>query len=270
MISQLSASRCGLAAFLAAFTLLTLVPGVRSEVVEKSITYTHNGVELQGHYAYDDAIEGARPGVLVIHQWWGLGEYEKRRSRQLAELGYAAFALDMYGKGKFTQSPKQAGEWAGAFYEDRELGRSRAAAGLAILRKQAESDSDKLAAIGYCFGGSMAIELAFSGAAIDGVVSFHGNPQKPAEGDAQRTQAELLICHGAEDPLAPLQDVVAFTESLNGSDVNWTLAVYSNAVHSFTEEAADKHGIDGVSYDPRAEDRSWRHMRVFFDALWRE
>ena len=270
MTRKLPGSSVGFAAILAAATLLTLVPGVRSEVVEKSIAYTHNGVELQGHYAYDDAIEGARPGVLVIHQWWGLGDYEKRRARQLAELGYAAFALDMYGKGKFTQSPKQAGEWAGAFYEDRELGRSRAAAGLAILRKQAESDGDKLAAIGYCFGGSMAIELAFSGAAIDGVVSFHGNPGKPAEGDAERTQAELLICHGAEDPLSPLQDVMAFTESLDGSGVDWTLAVYSNAVHSFTEQAADEHGIDGVSYDPRAEDRSWRHMRAFFDALWSE
>ncbi|MFW6336056.1 MAG: dienelactone hydrolase family protein [Phycisphaeraceae bacterium] len=243
---------------------------MRSEVVEKSIAYTHDGVELEGYYAYDDAVEGPRPGVLVIHQWWGLGDYEKRRARQLAELGYAAFALDMYGKGQFTQSPKQASEWAGTFYQDRALGRSRAAAGLAVLRKQAESDGEKLAAIGYCFGGSMAIELAFSGADIAGAVSFHGNPKQPAEGDAERTQAELLICHGAEDPLAPLKDVVAFTESLDGSGVDWTLAVYSNAVHSFTEEAADEHGIDGVRYDARANDRSWRHMRAFFDALWRE
>ena len=176
----------------------------------------------------------------------------------------------MYGKGRFTQSAKQAGEWAGAFYEDRELGRSRAAAGLAVLREQAESEGDKLAAIGYCFGGSMAIELAFSGAAIDGAVSFHGNPKQPAAGDAEQTRAELLICHGAEDPLAPLKDVVTFTESLDGSGVDWTLAVYSDAVHSFTEKAADAHGIEGVSYDARAEDRSWRHMRAFFDAMWSE
>lgn len=262
--------RCCFAALVAALALLTLVPSVRSEVVEKSITYTHAGVELEGYYAFDDAVEGPRPGVLVIHQWWGLGEYEKRRARQLAELGYAAFALDMYGKDKFTKSPQQASEWAGAFYQDRELGRTRAAAGLAVLRKQAECDDEKLAAIGYCFGGTMAIELAFSGAAIDGAVSFHGNPKKPADGDAARTRAELLICHGAEDPLAPLKDVVAFTESLDGSDVQWTLAVYSNAVHSFTEKAADEHGIDGVRYDARANDRSWRHMRSFFDALWRE
>lgn len=254
-------------ALILSLTLLVCASASRAEIAHRAVAYQHDGVELAGYLAWDDAIDGPRPAVLIIHQWWGLGEYEKRRARELAELGYAAFALDMYGRGKLTDSAEQASAWATPFYNQRDTGRSRAAAGLEAMLDQPESDADRVAAIGYCFGGSMVIELAFSGADVAGVVSFHGNPQKPMEGDLDRTAAEILVCHGSDDPLAPLDEVVAFTDAL-GDAVAWTLAVYGDAQHSFTEADAGRHGIDGVAYQARAEDRSWRHMRAFFDALW--
>ncbi len=247
----------------------TTGPGVigvaQAEVRERAIEYEHDGLVLEGFYAWDDALEGPRPGVLVIHPWWGLGEDEKQRARQLAEMGYAAFALDMYGSGRLTDDPELARQWATAFYQDRPLARARAAAGLDVLAGQAEVDPDRLAVIGYCFGGTMAVELAYSGADLRGAVSFHGNPQPALPDDPARTRAALLICHGGADPFVPLDQIEAFMTALDGSGANYQVIIYSGAQHSFTHRSADDDGLDGTAYDADADRRSWQHMRLFFD-----
>ena len=248
--------------------LLAAAAPVQAKVVTRSIAYLHGDVQLEGYFACDDAITGPRPGVLIVHAWWGMGNDEKARARMLAELGYAAFALDMYGKGKFTDDPTQAGQWAGAFYQDRQLARTRAAAGLAVLASQAEVDPGRVAAIGYCFGGSIVIDLAYSGADLRGVVSFHGNPLPALEGDAARVKAHLLICHGAADTLVPMEKITAFTDSLAGSSVVWELIVYSGARHSFTTPGVDKMNLAGAGYNALADRRSWEAMRGFFAELF--
>lgn len=252
----------------AALVLLANCSALCAQVKSRTIRYASGEVELEGYFAWDDEIKGARPGVLIVHAWWGLGDDEKARARQLAELGYAAFALDMYGNGKFTQDPQVASGWAGPFYADRQLARSRVRAGLDVLATQAETDADRLAAIGYCFGGSMVIELAFSGAPVDGVVSFHGNPLPALQGDAARTDASLLVCHGAADALVPMESVTAFTDSLEGSTVDWQLIIYSGAQHSFTTKSVDEFNIPGARYSAAADRRSWSHMRDFLDEVF--
>jgi len=254
------------------FILVVLATARQTEgkVVMRTIAYSDGEVQLEGYFAWDDTIAGKRPGVLIVHAWWGLGEDEKARARQLAELGYAAFALDMYGAGKFTDDPAQAGQWAGAFYQDRQLGRTRAAAGLKVLAEQPEADAGRTAAIGYCFGGTIVLELAYSGADLRGVVSFHGNPLPAMEGDADRTRARLLVCHGAADTLVPAETINAFTKSLEGSKVDWQLITYSGAKHSFTTRSADRVAIPGVGYHTDADRRSWQHMRVFFEEIFRQ
>lgn len=251
----------------AAVVLLAAAVPVRAKVVTRDIAYQDGDVELQGYYAFDDAVAGPRPGVLIVHAWWGMGDDEKARARQLAELGYAAFALDMYGKGKFTDDPAQAGEWAGAFYQDRQLARTRAAAGLRALTSQAEVDESRVAAIGYCFGGTIVIELGYSGADLRGIVTFHGNPLPAMEGDARRVKAHLLICHGAADTLVGMDKIKAFTDSLAGSSIDWELILYAHARHSFTTSSADKRGLEGVGYNAVADRRSWAAMRGFFDEV---
>lgn len=247
--------------------LVAAVP-VQGKVVTRSIAYTDGDVQLEGYYAYDDAVAGPRPGVLLVHAWWGLGNDEKARAHQLAELGYAAFALDMFGKGKFTDDPAQAGQWAGAFYQDRQLARTRAAAGLAVLTSQAEVDSSRVAAIGYCFGGSIVIELAYSGADLRGIVTFHGNPLPAMEGDADRVKAHMLICHGAADTLVGMDKINAFTDSLAGSTIDWELIVYAHAKHSFTTPSVDKMNLAGAGYNALADNRSWKAMRAFFEEVF--
>lgn len=237
-----------------------------AEVVARDVEYTHGDVTLVGYLAYDDAVEGKRPGVLVVHEWWGLNEYAKQRARMLAELGYVAFAADMYGKGKVTEDPKVAGNWAGHMSGNVELWRARAMEGLARLKAERRTDADRLAAIGYCFGGSTVMQLAYAGAELDGVVSFHGS-LPPAPDDA-KIEAEVLACHGAADGFVSAEQQAEFERSLNKAGAAWTLIAYGGAKHSFTNPNADDYGVKGVAYDKRADRRSWSHMRTFFDAVF--
>ena len=236
------------------------------EVVMEEVAYTHGETMLVGYLAYDNAVEGKRPGVLVIHEWWGLNDYAKKRARMLADLGYVAFAADMYGKGKVTEDPTKAANWSGHMSGNVDLWRKRAMRGLDVLKGRPRTDAARLAAIGYCFGGSTVMQLAYAGADVDGVVSFHGS-LPPAPGDAA-VDAEVLICHGAADGFTSAEKQANFKRSLNDIGAAWTFIAYSGAEHSFTNPGADEHGIDGVSYNERADRRSWRHMRVFFDAIF--
>ncbi len=233
---------------------------LKTEVVE----YRDGDVVLEGYLAYDDAIAGKRPGVLVVHEWNGHNPYVRKRAEQLARLGYVAFALDMYGKGVRAKDAKEAGALASIYKGDRKLMRARAAAGLDVLRNQPRVDRSRLAAIGYCFGGTTALELARSGADLVSVVSFHGGLDTPTPGDARNIKGKVLALHGGDDPYVPTKQVEAFQEEMRKGGVDWQFVSYGGAVHSFTNPEAGSDNSKGAAYNERADHRSWEAMKTFF------
>ena len=241
---------------------------VAAKVATKNISYMHGEVKLEGYLAWDDAVKGKRPGVLVVHEWWGLNEYAQTRAKQLAAMGYVAFAVDMYGKGKVTKHPKQAGEWMNETTANVKNWQARAMEGLKILQKQAMVDAEKIAAIGYCFGGATVTQLAYSGAPVKGVVSFHGALPLPSDGQKVGTNAKILIAHGNEDPFLTEDHIQKFRNALEEAGFDWQMAIYAGARHSFTNPAADTVGMDALKYNKKADERSWKHMQIFFDELF--
>ena len=240
-----------------------------AEVKTKVVEYRDGDTVLEGFVAWDSAAAGkSLPGVLVVHQWMGLTEYEKGRCKQLAELGYVAFALDIYGKGTRPANVQDAGKQSSVYKKDRDLYRRRLNLGLAQLRTVENVAKDHIAAIGYCFGGTGAIELARSGADIQGVVSFHGGLDSPTPSDGKKIKAKLLICHGADDPFVPAADIAAFQTELNAAKVDWQMINYSGAVHSFTQPMAGNDNSRGAAYNELADKRSWIAMRDFFNELF--
>ena len=248
----------------AALALGGVMP-VSAEVVTQEVTYAHGEVTLKGFVAYDDAVEGPRPGVLVVHEWWGLNDYARSRAKQLAELGYVALAVDMYGDAKTTEDPTQAQHWSGQF-QGNDLMRQRAQAGLEVLAKHERVDAGLLAAIGYCFGGTTVLQLAYSGADVKAVVSFHSSLPLPGPEDMAkgRIKASILVCHGGDDAFVPAEHVSDFNAKLGQTDADWQFVAYGGAKHSFTNPNAGKFGIDGLAYDPNADRRSWRDMKQLF------
>ena len=237
-------------------------------VVTRTISYQENGVSLQGYLAYDNDLKGKRPGVLVVHEWWGLNDYARKRARQLADLGYVAFALDMYGKDKVADHPDQAREFMKEVTANVNSWQKRALAGLAVLKKQSVTDSSRIAAIGYCFGGSTVQQLAYSGADIRGIVSFHGSLISPMESAAKHTKAKILICHGAADPFTKPEALQAYLTAMNASSLDWKMVIYAHAKHAFTNPDADKHGMAALGYNPIVDRRSWEDMKQFFNEIF--
>ena len=223
----------------------------QAEIVTKTVEYTHGDVVLEGYLAYDDARTAPQPGVLIVHQWMGLTDYEKMRARMLAEMGYIAFAADIYGKGVRPKNTQEAAAQATKYRSDRKLMRDRVTAGLEKLRSMDNVDVSKIAAIGYCFGGGVVLELARSGADIAGVVSFHGNLDTPNPADAANFQAKVLVCHGADDPYVPMEQVDAFWKEMATAGVDWQLIAYGGAVHSFTHETAGTDKSTGAALRSR-------------------
>ena len=251
------------------FLSLMVAANASAALVEKAVEYQQDGVTLEGFHVYDDAVQGKRPAVLVIHQWTGLTDYEKQRSRMLAELGYNVFAADVYGKG-VRPVPPGAGQEAGKYKGNRELYRARLNAALDVLRKEEHTDSSKIAAIGYCFGGTGALELARSGADIVGVVSFHGGLDA-ADGMAAKkgeVKAKVLVCHGADDPNVPAPQVDGFEKEMRESGADWQFIAYGGAVHGFTQKMAGNDNSKGVAYNEKADLRSWEAMKVFFAEIF--
>ncbi len=246
-----------------------MASGAQAAIRTDKVTYRQGDAELVGFLTYDDAVVGMRPGVLVAPEWWGVNEYAKRRAEQLARLGYVAFALDMYGNGKTTTDPKEAGLLAGRFRSDRQLMRKRAAAGLDVLKSRPQVDQTRLAAIGYCFGGTVVLELARSGADLKGVVSFHGGLATPNPADAKNIKGRVLVLHGADDTFESPAEIAAFQEEMRQARVDWRMVFYGGAVHSFTNPDADKAGIKGVAYNEAADRRSWQAMQDFFAEIFK-
>jgi len=253
-----------------AASLMVIFLGTTAEakVVGRAVAYEQGGVQLEGYLAYDEAVTGRRPGVLVIHEWWGLNEYARGRAAQLAGLGYIAFAVDMYGKGKVTKHPETAGEWAKQVNSNVEAWRQRALAGLEVLRKQPMTDPERVAAIGYCFGGATVQQLAYSGAEIKGVVSFHGGFVPPVADQGKQVKAKILICQGAADPWGKPEDAARYIAAMEKSGIDWQLIVFGGAKHSFTNPDADKVGMKELAYSKAADQRSWADMQVFFKEIF--
>ena len=252
-------------------TLLTLgfALAAEAQVHTERIEYRHGDTVLEGHLAYDATIKGKRPGVLIVHQWKGLTDYEMKRAEMLARLGYNVFALDIYGKGVRPKSSQEAGAEAGKYKNNRALLRARAQAGLAVLQKHELTDPRRVAAIGYCFGGTAVIELARSGADIAGVVSFHGGLDSPQPADGTKIKCKVLALHGADDPFVPAKDLAAFEDEMRQAKVDWQLVKYGGAVHSFTDWNAGDNPQQGAAYNERADRRSWEAMKQFFAELFK-
>jgi dienelactone hydrolase len=248
---------------LAAIGFMLTTPA-HATVKTQEIDYKDGDVQLQGFLAYNGTAEGNAPGVLIVHEWWGHNDYVRMRAKQLAELGYVAFALDMYGKGVKADDPTTAGKLAGQFYENRELMRSRATAGLNVLKGQKMVDPQRIAAIGYCFGGSTVLELSRGGAPLVAVVSFHGALEFPDTLAAKNIKASVLVCTGADDPIVPPEKVDAFEKQLKDAKIDYEINVYGGAVHAFTNPEADKHNLPGIAYNEKADKRSWDAMKALF------
>ena len=234
----------------------------------QTISYQQGGTTFQGYLAYDDSIAGPRPGVLICPEWWGLTDYPKHRAEQLAKLGYIAFAIDMYGNGQTTDDAQQAGQLMTPVEQDRGLVRARASAGLDVLRKQPQCDPTKIAAIGYCFGGLVALELARSGADLSAVVSFHGNLTNPNPGQNQPIKPKILVCTGADDAFVPPQQVADFQDEMRKAGADYQVMIFGGAHHAFTNPDADRHGIKNIAYNAAADKRSFQAMMDLFQECW--
>jgi len=236
----------------------------RAEVKTKEVDYSHGKMKFKGLMVWDDSVKGKRPGVLVIHEWWGLNKHAKDQAEKLAKLGYVAFACDMYGEGKVTEHPKEAKQMSGEVRANLESWQGRAKAGLEQLKKFEKTDPTRLAAIGYCFGGSTALQLAYTGADLKAVATFHAALPTPKEKEAKAIKAKLVINHGAADSFIPDESIAAFRKKLDDAGVSYKFIAYPGAKHSFTVPHADKVGNPGMAYDEKADKGSWQAMRDLF------
>ncbi|MBK1645164.1 dienelactone hydrolase [Thiocapsa imhoffii] len=238
---------------------------VRSEMIE----YLSDEVPLTGYLYWDDSIEGPRPGVLVFHEWWGLNDYAKARARMLAELGYVAFAADMYGNGQVTDDPGQARDWMQEVTSESELWLERIGLALSQLQDSELVDPAKIAAIGYCFGGGTVLQLAYAGGEnVLGVVSFHGSLPAAPEESFGAIGPKILVLHGQADSFIPPEVVTNFQNKLEEAGANWEMDIYGGARHAFTNPDVGAYGIENLQYDAQADARSWARMQAFFDELF--
>lgn len=238
---------------------------------EENVIYTANGVTMDGYVVYDAGKEGKRPAVLVVPEWWGLVDYPKMRAKKLAELGYIAMAIDMYGNGKVAENPGDAGKMAGPFYQDLKMTKSRFDAALTKLKTYPQVDTSNIAAIGYCFGGGVVLNVARLGDDLKGVVSFHGSlVGAPAKKDLLK--AKILVCHGMADSLVKPDQVEKFKKQMDSIGADYTFKQYPNATHAFTNPASDSNGEKfrmPVKYNPEADSASWNDMKEFFVRIFK-
>ncbi|CAN1603532.1 dienelactone hydrolase family protein [Pseudomonas mediterranea] len=259
---------------LLAVVLLALSGAGHAAVQTQEIPYTSaDGTKLIGYYAYDDAIKGPRPGVVVVHEWWGLNDYAKRRARDLAGLGYSALAIDMYGDGKNTEHPTDAMAFMQAALKDSKAASGRFQAGLDLLKKQPQTDPDKLAAIGYCFGGKVVLDAARQGVPLAGVVSFHGALATNTPATPGSVKAKILIEHGALDSMVTADNVTALKSEMDKAGADYKFVSLKGAKHGFSNPDADRlshgeHGGPDIGYNKAADEQSWADMQKFFKKIF--
>lgn len=243
---------------------------VCAELQTQSVEYKDGGTELEGYLAVKRGIEGKQPGVLVIPDWMGLRDPYKVIADKIADMGYVAFAADIYGKDVLPTNNQEAAAEAKKYKSDRKLLRQRVLTALDQLKNNPSVDQNRIAAIGYCFGGTTVLELARSRAPVVGVVSFHGGLDSPSPEDGQNIKGKVLVLHGADDPFVPSQDIAAFQEELRKNNVDWQMTYYGDAVHSFTQQGAGTDKSKGNAYNEKADKRSWEAMKQFFGEIFGE
>lgn len=236
--------------------------------MSKDIEYPADGLTMIGRLALPD-VQGPRPGVLIAHEGLGLDDYQKSRAERFAELGYVAFALDYQGGGKPLADRDEMTTRLGALWEDPERTRALAGAGLEVLLAEPKTDASKIAAVGYCFGGALALELARGGADLKAVIGFHPRLATVRPQDASNITGKVLVCVGTEDPLIPVDERVAFEDEMRTAGVDWRMNLYGGAQHSFTHPWADTVDLPGLKYDRLTDERSWRAMVDLLDEVFR-
>ncbi len=234
-------------------------------IVDRTVDYSDGEAVLEGKLFFDNEVEGKQPTVVIFHQWGGPSPHEEDVARRLVEEGYAAFVADVYGKGVRPTTVDEKKAQATKYRSDRSLQRSRANAAVTAARAQAEVDTENVVAIGYCFGGGTALELARSGSDVDGVVSFHGNLDTPNAADAKNIKTSVLVLHGANDPYVPAEQVTAFEQEMREAGVDWRLISFGGAVHSFTDKGAGNDPSQGAAYNEKADNRSWEYLQDFLE-----
>jgi len=242
-----------------------------ASIKEDAVEYSADTVKMNGYVAYDANVEGKRPIVLVVPEWWGLTDYPRMRAKQLAQLGYLAMAVDMYGNGKTVDNPTDAQNMSMPFYQDPQMGYKRLMAAAAKIKTDPHADTSKMAAIGYCFGGGMVLNAARLGADFDGVVSFHGS-LVGAPAKKGLIKADILVCHGDADPFVPAKDVQAFKKSMDSVGAHYTFKAYPGALHAFTNPGATELGKKfnlPIAYNAAADSASWNDMKEFFGKVLR-
>jgi dienelactone hydrolase len=226
---------------------------------------------MKGYLAYDESVKGKRPGVLVVHEWWGLNDYARRRARMLAELGYAALAVDMYGEGKQAMHPDDAKAFSSELMKNFDSAKARFIAGMEFLKQQASVDPTRIAAIGYCMGGGVVLNMARQGVDLKGVASFHGSltPVKPAQPGT--VKAKILVLNGADDKFIPLEQIEAFKQEMKSAGADFRFISYPGAVHSFTNPGADelakKYNMP-IAYNAQADKKSWDELKKFLTMIF--
>lgn len=253
--------------FILAFLLSCLVsPVAQAAVHGKEVAYKANGTTLKGYIAYDDAFKGKRPAVLVVHEWWGHNEYARKRARMLAKLGYTALAVDMYGDGKQAHHPDEAGKFATEVSKNMPMAKARFEAGMNLLRKEKTVDAMQMAAIGYCFGGGVVLNMARQGEDLKGVVSFHGSLGTDSPAQPGKIKARIVSFSGEADPMIGADSVAAFKKEMDNAGANYRVVTYPGAQHAFTNPAADKLGKKfklPLAYNAEADKDSWQQATVF-------
>ncbi|TRZ45266.1 dienelactone hydrolase family protein [Robertkochia solimangrovi] len=241
-------------------------PDIRS----REVTYSADTTELKGYLVWDENKKGKSPGILVVHEWWGHNDYSRQRAEMLAELGYVAFALDMYGDGKQAKHPDEAGKFAGMVMKNMEEAEARFNAAMEVLKNDAHVDPQKIAAIGYCFGGSVVLTMADAGADLAAVAAFHSGVQLPIMPN-EKLKAKVLVCNGANDSFIPPETVTAFKKAMDSIHADYKYIAYENAVHSFTSKAADSLGKKfnmPLAYNQEADEKSWEALKELLRSVF--
>jgi dienelactone hydrolase len=242
-----------------------------AEIIGKVVDYTANNVALKGYIAYDNSLKEKRPAVIVVHEWWGITDYPKKRAEMLASLGYVAFAADMYGDGKVADNPGDAQKLAGESMKDLSLLSAKFAAAIDILKKNEHVDSTRIAAIGYCYGGGVVLNMARAGAELKGVVSFHGSLATTTPAEKGNVKAKILVCNGGADKFVSENDIKKFKQEMKAADVNFKFLSYKGALHAFTNPAATELGKKfnmPIAYNESGDKKSWKEMRRFLKAIF--
>lgn len=257
-------------AFLA--LVLATTTALRAEVIGKTVEYTADSVTLKGYLAYNNSLSGKRPGVIIVHEWWGVTDYPKKRAEMLAKLGYVALAADMFGDGKVADNPTDAQKYAGESMKDMAVLKAKFLAAVEVLKKNEHVDPTRIAAIGYCYGGGVVLNMARAGVDLKGIVSFHGSVATAQPAQKGQVKAKILVCNGGADKFVSKKDINSFKQEMKNAGVDFKFISYKGALHAFTNPAATELGKKfnmPIAYNEKGDMGSWREMKKFFKKIFK-